>query len=79
MKKLILYASLLLVLVVGSFWAGSWYSQRETSKVNPSGIKSTPVNADRKPDTDTGTSTSSLSPGAVKISLEKQQLIGVTT
>ncbi len=84
MKKPI-YAISIILLVVGSFLVGSWYSQREEGKFNPSGSKSLAVNADKIPNTvsDTGTitdtDTSSLPIGTVKIAPEKQQLIGVRT
>jgi len=70
MKKY-LYASLMLLLLCGAFLAGSWFSQREDAKVNPS------VGSNNRPDT--GTDLSSLSPGTVRISHEKQQVMGVRT
>ena len=82
MKKS-LYVILLVVIVLGSFLAGSWYRQRETAKLNPSSAKSIQVNVDKSSGTSTHTNTvadtdtSSLSPGTVKISPEKQQVIGV--
>ncbi len=79
MKKLILYTLLLLMLVVGSFWAGSWYSKRQTTKVDPSSVRTDAINADKNPDAGTDTDTSSLAPRTAKITLEKQQLIGVKT
>ena len=72
MKKPFLYTFLLLVLVVGSFWAGSWYSKQETTNDNPSAVKPEGVNGESE-------SQEQGSPGMVKISLEKQQLIGVKT
>jgi membrane fusion protein, copper/silver efflux system len=79
MKK-IYYAVIILALIAGSFWAGSWYNQRETAKVIPPGIKST-THAHSGPDTDTVIDTkfgtSSLPPGTVKISPSKQQTIGI--
>ena len=74
MKKS-LYAVLLVVFIIGSFWAGSWFRHRETAKVNTSDVNSPTVNLDKS--SDTVTDTSSLSPGTVKISPEKQQVIGV--
>jgi hypothetical protein len=72
--RILLIAVLFLALVAGSFWAGSWYRQGETAKVNPSGVKSPAVNADKSPDTAIDTS---LLPGTLNVSPEKQQLIGV--
>jgi len=74
MRKL-LTAIFILALLAGSFWVGSWYSRQETSNVKPSAEKSIAVNLDKS--SDTVTDTSSLSPGTVKISPEKQQAIGV--
>ena len=76
MKKS-LYPILIILVIVGSFWAGSWYSQRKAVKVESSGVKSSVVNADVKPDTVTDTDTSSLPPGTVQITPERQQAIGV--
>jgi RND family efflux transporter MFP subunit len=76
MKKFI-YAFLLLVLLGGAFLTGSWYSRREVPRTNPSVVKSAAVNPAERPDTDTDTGTSSLLPGTVKISSERQQAIGV--
>lgn len=56
--------------------AGSWLSQRE-AKTNRSSVKSPAINADRRPDSDTDTVTSSLPLGTVNVSPEKQQLIGI--
>jgi RND family efflux transporter MFP subunit len=88
MKKF-LYAFFLLVLLSGTFLAGSWYNQRETAKVNPSSVKSTVVSTDVQSgtttvtvtDTDTATNigTFSLPPGTVRITPEKQQMVGVRT
>jgi RND family efflux transporter MFP subunit len=77
MNRLFLYAFLLLVVVAGSFLAGSWYTKRETSKVDPSTVRTHATKADKSPEPETDTS--SLFPGMVRISLEKQQLIGVKT
>ncbi len=80
MKKF-LYVLSLFLLLIGSFLAGSWYKQREVAKVNPSGVKSSAVNTDVRSNTgtvtDTNIGTSSLPPGTVKVTPEKQQLIGV--
>jgi RND family efflux transporter MFP subunit len=78
MKKF-LYAFLLLMLLSGAFLAGSWYRQREPAKVNPSGVKSSAANTDLRSGTDTVTDTDSMAPGSVKITPEKQQIVGVRT
>jgi RND family efflux transporter MFP subunit len=75
MKKF-MYAFLLLVLLSGAFLTGSWYKQRESSKTNPPFLKST-TNTDTV--TDTSIDTSSMPPGTVRITPEKQQVIGVRT
>jgi hypothetical protein len=78
MRKL-LTAILLFALLAGAFWTGTLYRQRETAEANPSGVKSPAVHAHVKPHTvtDPDPDTSSLPPGTVKITPEKQQLIGV--
>jgi len=88
MKKL-LTAIIFLALLAVSFWAGSWYRQRDTTKVKSSGVKSTVVSTNVQSgtttvtvtDTDTATNigTSSLPPGTVRITPEKQQMVGVRT
>ncbi len=76
MKKF-LYVFSLFLLLFGSFLAGSWHKQREASKVNPPGLKSSTVNTDVGSDTISDTDTSSLPSGSVKISPQKRQAIGV--
>ena len=75
MKKLIL-AAILLVLLVGSFLAGSWWRDRKDVKGNPSSSRSREISSDKRPDTDTNTDTSS-SIGTVRITPERQQVTGV--
>ena len=79
MRKIV-YAVFSLALIVVSFVAGSWYSQREAVKINPIGVKSPTTDPEKIPDTvigtDTNIGTSSL-PSAVKIGPEKQQVIGI--
>lgn len=77
--KNFLYTFLILILLAGSFLSGSWYNKREAAKVNPSALKSPIGTSDVKntPDTDTNKATPSLPPGIVKITPERQQLIGV--
>jgi len=76
MKKL-LYVPFILLLLAGSFLAGSWYNRRNAVDVISSGVKPASVNADKRPGNDTDTGTSPLPPGTVNVSPEKQQLIGV--
>jgi len=88
MRKIIV-AVFSLALLVGSFLLGAWYSQQGAEKGNPSGAKSAAVMASHGSDkdsgtlthtkthTDTATDTSSMPPGTVTVSPEKQQLIGV--
>src|SRR4030042_2511190 len=71
MKKF-LYGFLLLALLSGAFLVGSWYKQRENTKINPSFVKSAT-------NTDTNIDSSSLPPGTVRVTPEKQQVIGVRT
>jgi RND family efflux transporter MFP subunit len=72
-----LYILFAFFLLAGSFLAGSWYSQRDTAKKNnrPAGIPLA-VSAETKAEPESET-LSSLPPGTVKISREKQQVIGV--
>jgi membrane fusion protein, copper/silver efflux system len=100
MKKF-LYPALLLILLAGTFLAGSWYTPREIAgnavsegrrvlyyvdPMNPShtsenpglapcGMKMEPVYAEGQGQT--AGSMPSMPPGTVKISPEKQQIIGV--
>jgi RND family efflux transporter MFP subunit len=76
MKKL-LTIIFFLALLAGSFWAGFWYKQHKTAKVDNSVPKSSVDNPTKTPDPVTGTDTSSFSAGTVRITPEKQQLIGV--
>jgi Cu(I)/Ag(I) efflux system membrane fusion protein len=71
MKKL-LYIFLLIVCLGGAFSTGSWYSKRQDAKVNSAGAKPMAV-------ADTDTDPSSLPFGTVKITPDKQQMIGVRT
>jgi membrane fusion protein, copper/silver efflux system len=77
MKKC-LYALLFVLLLVGSFLSGFWvHDKREAAKMIPSGTQSTSDKSDETPGTVTDTESASPSPGTVKVSPEKQQLIGV--
>ncbi len=70
MKKLG-FILLFLVILVASFLAGSWFSQRERAKSRSTGVKSLQVGEEPANDS------SSMPPGTVKITSEKQQVIGV--
>jgi len=74
MKKF-LFVSIILLLLAGSFLVGSWYTQRNAAKAIPSGVKTSLVSASERPDSTTDTSI--MPPGTVKVSPQKQQLIGV--
>ena len=76
MKKS-LFVILLLVLLIGAFMGGAWYTQRMVLKTDNPGLKPAEGSMGRGTDTETDTDTSSLSPGAVRITPQKQQLIGV--
>jgi len=71
--KRVLYTLLILALLVGAYLAGSWRSQQKTVRDKASGEKPPTAAVGEKPDADT----SSLPPGTVRISPEKQQMIGV--
>jgi RND family efflux transporter MFP subunit len=70
MKKLVLVL-LFLVILVATFLAGSWFSQREGAKSRSAGVRSLQVGGEPENDT------SSMPPGTVKVTPEKQQAIGV--
>ena len=70
MKKSV-FILLFLVILVASFLAGSWFSQQERAKSRSAGVKSLQVG--EEPENDS----SSMPPGTVKITPEKQQTIGV--
>lgn len=106
MKKLV-YAMLLLVLLIGSFWGGTRYNHREAGRdhdvqggrrilyyvdpmnpshtsdkpgVAPCGMALEPVYADEEAlgkSFAEGSASTSMSPGTVKITPQKQQMIGV--
>ena len=77
MKKY-LYAFLVLVLLCGAFLAGSWHSRRDAGPIT-STTTSTFTHTKPNTATDAGTDLFSLSPGTVRITPEKRQLIGITT
>jgi membrane fusion protein, copper/silver efflux system len=70
MKKLV-WIVLLLVVLAATFVAGSWYNKPDTSKSKVSDLKPSGVTEE------SGNDTSSMPPGTVKITPEKQQIIGV--
>ncbi len=69
------YTIFLLLLLAGSFMAGSWFNRGEPRKSNPSSVESVPVGVTERPDTDAAVS--SLAPGTVKIAPSKQQIMGI--
>jgi membrane fusion protein, copper/silver efflux system len=85
--KRVLYAVFLLVIIAGTFWAGSRFSRREAVEPNRSDAKSSLVTTAQVPDnhtgantetdTDTDTDVSSLPPGTVRIIHKRQQTIGL--
>jgi membrane fusion protein, copper/silver efflux system len=70
MKKLV-FILLFLVILVATFLAGSWFSQREGAKSRSTGVRSLQVGGEPENDS------SSMPPGTVKITPGKQQVIGV--
>jgi len=64
------FVVLFLFVLAGSFLAGSWYSRQETARTKPSAAASQ-VGEGSEDDSSSGI------PGAVRITPEKQQLIGV--
>jgi Cu(I)/Ag(I) efflux system membrane fusion protein len=83
MKKF-LYALFLIILLGASFWVGAWYNNRKSLTVDPLATKSSVVKEREtgivsKVPTDAATDDflSSLPGAMVKISPEKQQMIGV--
>jgi len=74
-----LNAIIILLLLTVSFLAGSWYSRWKVLKNNSPGAKSLQLSPSNKTDTgtDTNIETSTLSPGTVKISPGRQQMMGI--
>ena len=70
MRKLF-WIVLLLVVLAATFLAGSWYSKPDTAKSRVADLKPSGVPEE------SGNDTSSMPPGTVKITPEKQQMIGV--
>jgi membrane fusion protein, copper/silver efflux system len=79
--KYLLTTILFLALLAGGFLAGSWYRQGETAKVHPQETKSPSVSVGAKHDAvaDTHLDASALPPGTVRITPDKQQMVGVRT
>ncbi len=70
MKKLVT-VFLLLTVVVGSFLIGAWYNRREAGKGKSPGVTSLQAREESENDA------SSMPPGTVRITPERQQAIGV--
>jgi multidrug efflux pump subunit AcrA (membrane-fusion protein) len=78
MKKRMLLVALFFILLAGYFLAGSWrQSKREALGNNSYGMESSAVKSTEESDTDNDNSP--LLPGAIRISQERQQFIGVKT
>jgi membrane fusion protein, copper/silver efflux system len=79
--KYLLTTVLFLALLAGAFLAGTWYRQGESAKVHPPETKSASVSAHGQHGAaaDTDIDASSLPPGTVRITPDKQQMIGVRT
>jgi membrane fusion protein, copper/silver efflux system len=68
---------LILILITGSVLIGSWYSQRESAKVDPSNTKVAAVDDQEGIGNDAGADESLMAPGTIRINDTKQQVIGV--
>ena len=67
------YVIIVLAVIAGSFWAGSQQRRREAVRVDPSPVKSSPVNLEERMDNEV----SSLAPGTIEIGPMRQQAIGL--
>lgn len=65
------------ILLVGVFLSGSWFGSRKTVTETPSKVKSLPSGSAEEPESESKEDLTSLPSGAVEISPEKQQIIGV--
>lgn len=74
MKQLSI-AMLFLTLLAGSFFAGSWYQDHKTSTSKPSA----PILSDRTGADQDSQDDIDLPPGTVRISSDRQQMVGVRT
>jgi membrane fusion protein, copper/silver efflux system len=81
MKRKPLFTFVMIILLAGSFVAGFWFGREESSEVDRSSARSSAVSAAERPGTqiDTDTDASSLPPGTVRVTPDKQQMIGVRT
>jgi len=79
--KTLLTAILFLALLAGAFLAGSWHRQDETEKVHPSEMKSPSASAHAEHNAvdEADIDASSLPSGTVRITPDKQQMVGVRT
>jgi multidrug efflux pump subunit AcrA (membrane-fusion protein)/YHS domain-containing protein len=76
MKKLF-YGFLILVLLLASYLLGSWQNQKRAEKKEAFVGKGQQVELNNQPAEQASDDAPSMSPGSVKITPEKQQLIGV--
>jgi RND family efflux transporter MFP subunit len=81
--KYLLTAILLLALIAGSFFAGSWYKDQQDVRSKTSGLEPQPLNdgtgIGKETSTDTDMDASSLPSGTVRVTPDKQQMVGVRT
>jgi len=71
-------AILFLVLLTASFFAGSWYQDQRTRQKSGLNLNPSSTSSDIGQDVDIGMD-SSLTPGTVRITPERQQMIGIRT
>jgi RND family efflux transporter MFP subunit len=76
-KKKIFYAVFLLLFLLGSFLAGSWFGRQGDLKIDRAAAK--PSANDPADKGDSSPDPSSFPPGTVNVTRERQQLIGVQT
>ncbi|RJR32440.1 MAG: efflux RND transporter periplasmic adaptor subunit, partial [Desulfobacteraceae bacterium] len=81
MKKQLLFTILMVILLVGSFAAGSRLGRQQVSQIRPPAawIPAANSTAESDIDNDMDMDASSLPPGTVKVTRGKQQMIGVRT
>jgi Cu(I)/Ag(I) efflux system membrane fusion protein len=72
----LLYSFLLVLLLAGAFLSGSWFSKRKAVQITPE-MNSLPSGTTEESEEPSDEDLSSMPPGTVNISPEKQQLIGV--
>ncbi len=81
--KYLLAAILFLALLAGAFLAGSWYKDQQAVRSKASGLKPQPLNdgtgMGKDTSTDTDMDASSLPSGTVRVTPDKQQMVGVRT